>query len=48
MADKDEKTVKVEEPEEKPAAGWVPSYDKPIVAPDGHVVLSKEDIDARS
>jgi len=49
MPDKDEKTaVKVEEPEEKPAAGWVPSADKPIVAPDGHVVLSKEDIDARS
>ena len=26
----------------------IKSADKPIVAPDGHVVLSQEDIDARS
>lgn len=42
MADKDklevEKPVKVTERK---------SADKPIVAPDGHVVLSQEDIDAR-
>lgn len=31
-----------------PAAGWTPSASDPIVAPDGHVVLSQEDIDARS
>jgi len=30
-----------------PAAGWVPSASEPIVAADGHVVLSQEDIDAR-
>lgn len=30
-----------------PASGWVPSATEEIVAPDGHVVLSKEDADAR-
>ena len=40
----DEKTEAAKEPV---AAGWVPSADKPIIAPDGHVVLSKEDIAAR-
>ena len=25
-----------------------PKVDKPIVAPDGHVVLSQEDLDARN
>ena len=25
-----------------------PKVDKPIVAPDGHVILSQEDIDART
>lgn len=31
-----------------PAAGWVASHTDPQVAPDGHVVVSQEDIDARS
>ena len=38
---------KVEAYEEPKAAGWVESAKKPIVAPDGHVVLSQEDIDRR-
>lgn len=29
------------------AAGWAGSAAEPIVAPDGHVTLSQEDIDAR-
>ena len=31
-----------------PAAGWVPSHRTPQVAPDGHVNLSKEDIESRA
>ncbi len=30
-----------------PASGWVPSHRTPQIAPDGHVNLSKEDIDGR-
>jgi hypothetical protein len=42
----DEKQVEVEA--EKPwKAKDRKSADKPIIAPDGHVVLSQEDIDAR-
>ena len=44
MADKDtEKTPPVYEPK----ASERKSASKPIVAPDGHVTLSQEDIDAR-
>jgi hypothetical protein len=44
MADKDEPKK-----EEKPAEFKFDNKmaDKPIVAPDGHVVLSQEDLDAR-
>lgn len=31
-----------------PAAGWTPSANAPITAPDGHVVLSEEDIKNRA
>jgi hypothetical protein len=47
MADKE--TPK--EPEAKhgdPVVVKHPKVDKPIVGPDGHVVLSQEDLDARS
>ena len=44
MAEKDEEKIEVEKPF---AFKEVKSAEKPIIAPDGHVVLSKEDIDAR-
>jgi hypothetical protein len=49
MADKDEskEPVKVEAPVEVKIAERK-SASKPIVAADGHVVLSKEDIDNRA
>ena len=44
MADKD----KPEPKQGDPVVVKHPKADKPIVAPDGHVVLSQEDIDARN
>jgi hypothetical protein len=43
MAEKKEETTPVVEPKVKERK----SATKPIIAPDGHVVLSQEDIDAR-
>lgn len=44
---KDEPKTEPETAEEPAGFTSVPSAKKPIVAPDGHVNLSQEDIDAR-
>ena len=49
MADKETSTDKTPAaPKEPPMFKGSLSADKPIVAPDGHVNLSQEDIDARA
>lgn len=44
----DEKTPEKTAPAYEPKVEERKSAKKPIVAPDGHVVLSQEDIDART
>lgn len=47
MADKQEEKVELT-PAYEPKVPERKSATKPIIAPDGHVTLSKEDIDARA
>jgi hypothetical protein len=53
LRDLDERTLMADEKKSEKVHGEPvtvknPKVDKPIIGPDGHVILSKEDIDARA